>query len=387
MRGLISLGVFAGLVFVCGCNFNVPVDPSDLFQPIDNLIDDIDNTFNDLVTDPFNSNPYPVLVGGDNARVYYTTNIGDTRINFPGATSDVVIPGFAGPSNLYQFASRRRELIRPLIPGGSFLGLATDGQRIAYISVSDLENVNQKIVVADVNSLESEVIYDEIADESTKVLTSDLAMDDGRLAFVLINVDDASQRLRIEDLTGLEPATELEARSFWRFQLRGDRLAYVAESEGGTVDLLLRNLSTNETAVVAPGLRAEFPVDVQLALTDNFVVWSEPNFEDSDRVMAYNIVDGTTTVWADSVIGILAGANDEHFVTEEFVERYPDAANKYKVRRYDLNGSVRVLAEFRADGLAGQTTVIGDRAAWVNPERKVVLAPLAGGDRTIFEPF
>lgn len=386
MRGLISLGVFAGLVFVCGCNFNVPVDPSDLFQPIDNLIDDIDNTVDDLVTDPLNSNPYPVLVGGDNARVYYTTNIGDTRINFPGATNDIVIPGYVGPSNLYQFASRRRELIRPLIPTGSYFGLATDGQRIAYIAVTDSTEISKQLIVADVNSLESEVIFVQYLDDTTDNLGSGLALDDGRLVFVLSNSEQGS-RLRIEDLTGIEPAIEIEADTFRDFKLRGDRLAYMVVSEAGTNDLLLRNLSTNETTVVALGLRVNYSNDARVELTDNFVVWSEPNFEDSDRVMAYNIVDGTTSVWADSVVGILAGANDEHFVTEEFVERYPDAANKYKVRRYDLNGSVRVLAEFRADGLAGQTTVIGDRAAWVNPERKVVLAPLAGGDRTIFEPF
>jgi hypothetical protein len=381
--------VFAGvaLAFATACNINAPVDPANVVRPIDDLINTVDRTIDNLLTDPLGTKPFPVLAGGDNQRVFYTTNLGDIRINFPGPTNDAVIPGFVGPSNLYRYEAKRRELIRPLIPGGSFLGLASDGQRIAYIAITDLNTLNKQVVVAEVNSLQSRVIYDDTHDESTKVLTSQLALSNGRLAFVLVNVNDGSERLRVEDLIGIEPTLEIEADAFWRFNIRGDRLAYIAASTDGTVELRLHRLSTGESTVIASSIRAEFPIDVRLTLTDNLVVWSETTFTGTSRVMAYHVVDASTRVLADSAVGVLVGANDEFFVTEEYVVRFPQRPNLFKVRRYAHDGQVRVLAEFRADGLAGQTTVLNDRAAWVNPERKIVLAPLRGGDRTIFAPF
>lgn len=91
-------------------------------------------------------------------------------------------------------------------------------------------------------------------------------------------------------------------------------------------------------------------------------------------------------MWADGVTGELAGASDTHFVTAEYLEEFA-APMKVRVVRYDAGARTKKLAEFRADGLAGQVRAIGNRAAWVNPDREVVLAPLAGGDRTAFKPF
>lgn len=83
----------------------------------------------------------------------------------------------------------------------------------------------------------------------------------------------------------------------------------------------------------------------------------------------------------------MAGAADEYFVTEEYTSSGRSGVERIVVRQYDQAGEEKRLATFRADGLAGQTQIIGDQAAWVNPERRVTLAPLSGGGRTQFRPF
>ncbi len=55
--------------------------------------------------------------------------------------------------------------------------------------------------------------------------------------------------------------------------------------------------------------------------------------------------------------------------------------------RYDADGKRKKLAEFNADGFAGQSQILGGRAVWVNPDRRIVIQPLTGGDRKIFRPF
>jgi len=121
-------------------------------------------------------------------------------------------------------------------------------------------------------------------------------------------------------------------------------------------------------------------------LSSNKLVWSEPSGPSVALVHAYDIPTGVTRVWVDSAAGWLAGATDDYFVTEEYAEQ-DNGVERITVRRYDLDGAAHELANFRADGLAGQTQVIGNSAAWVNPERRVTLAPLAGGSRTQFRPF
>lgn len=376
-----------GMVLTAACNFNVPFDPSQISQPIDNLVNGINDVIDDSLADPLGAKPFPVLIGGDNQRVLYATNLTDSRINFPGPTNDIVVPGFTGPSNLYQFASRQRDLIRPLIPGGTFLGLTTDGEYVAFVSASGEPDPGLRVLASRVESLELETIYND-AFESLAVLPLQLALSDGRLVFALYDQNNDSYRLRVEDLTGAEPTLELELVELGGFELRGDRLVYVARDEFGFVNVVVRDLATNAEATIAENIRVDSTFEVAIAVAANRVVWSAPASGDStSRVSSYDLTDGTTRTITESAVGTLSGANDEYFLTQEYIERLPQAADLYKVRRYDENGNTKVLAEFRADGLAGQTRVVGDRAAWVNPDREVVLAPLAGGDRTIFEPF
>lgn len=387
MNGMIRLLLPVGIVFTAACNFNVPFDPTQISQPVDNLVNGINDAIDNALADPLGAKPFPVLIGGDNQRVLYATNLTDTRINFPGPTNDIVLPGFTGPSNLYQFASRQRDLIRPLIPGGTFLGLTTDGEFVAFVSASGDPDPGLRIVASRVESLELETIYND-AFESLAVLPMKLALSDGRLAFPLFDENNDSYRLRVQDLTGAEPTLELELAELGAFELRGDRLAYVARDDFGFVNVVVRDLATDAEATIAENLRVDSPFEVAIAIAANRVVWSVPSSGVSTSdVSAYDLTDGTTRTIAEAALGSLSGANDQYFVTEEYVVRLPQAADRYKVRRYDENGNARVLAEFRADGLAGQTRVVGDRAAWVNPDREVVLAPLAGGDRTIFKPF
>ncbi len=105
------------------------------------------------------------------------------------------------------------------------------------------------------------------------------------------------------------------------------------------------------------------------------------------RIRAYDIPTGTTRLWADDVIGDLTGATDDFFITEQYVTNSPEGADRIVLRRYDAEGRAVKLADFRAQGLAGQSRILGDRAAWVNPERRILLQPLAGGDRTRFDPY
>lgn len=376
--GVVCLGV--------ACNLYMPFDPATVFQPVDEAIQEAEQAFENAVADPLSAKPFPVIVGGDNERVFYATNLGDIRVNFPGPTNDVVIPGFFGPSNLYQYARKERDLIRPLVPGGAFFGMATDGQFIAYVSFLDPESDPASIVVADMGNLTDRVVFDGAAEERAAVVPQQLAVDDGRLAFVIHDLDDVVDWLRVEDLILIDPSLEIETEVVFAFDLRGNRLAYIEESVDGPVRVMLRDLSTDERLIVGDHLRLTGPSPT-VFLGENRVVWAEPSSDGLSSVYAYDIPSGSTRLWADDVSGTLAGANDDYFVTEEYVERLPQQANKFIVHRYDADGHVRKLADFRADGLAGQVGVIGDRAVWVNPERKIVVAPLGDGDRISFRPF
>jgi hypothetical protein len=252
--------------------------------------------------------------------------------------------------------------------------------------------------------LDTEVIFEGDEDEPS-IVPSNLVLDDGRLAFTIADLNDASgpaiddegnvpalsalpaRRLRVEDLDGLEPTLEIEAPAIGRFALRGSRLAYVAESEDGTIDLWLRDLNTDVSEIVAENLHVDDLNEIRVAWSANKLWWREPAAENLSRVWAFDLVEGTVELRSEAVIGRLVGGDDDRFVTEEYVRRLPQQADRIKIRRYDADGKVKELASFRADGLAGQTTVMGDRAVWVNPERKIVIAPLAGGDRTIVKPF
>ena len=359
--------------------FGLPTDGGGFFEQLE-------SAFQNLVEDPLDTKPYPVLIGGDSKHVYYATSLTDVRINFSGRINDLVIPGFFGPSNLYVYADKQRELMRPLVPTGAYAMMATDGDYLTYVQITNLEDTPTTTLVAEVLGWDtSEVIFDsDVADGELWPSVESLALANGRLAFVVTNTPTGSDELHVVDLTGSEEPRVIESDWIVSIALRSDWLAY-AEMVGYTTRVMLRDLSTDETTVLASDSRNDW--GTRVLLTDNAVVWSEWNQFDSVRIVIYDIPTATTRVWIDAVGGMLTGATDDYFITEESVYNENTGVERIIVRRYDSEGQERKLADFRADGLAGQSCIIGDNAAWVNPDREVLLAPLAGGSRTSFRPF
>lgn len=384
-----AAALFACLLWPAGCSLDVGADLSGLGGGLGDALDDIGSSVENILEDPFGNNPGPVLVGGDRERVLYATNIGDIEIRFRGRTNDIVIPGYLGPSNVYQFRDKKRELLRPLVFSGSFLGLTTDGEDLAYISVSEAGGGFPKAVwVGALGGLTQTAVFDEREDENLLLVSGQIALDRGRVAFLVDDLEAGTTTLRVVDTREAGGDREFIADVIGQFRFKGDRLAFLQRSAAdGTVQLVLVNLALDEAKILAPDIRAEFVDEVALFLTDNAVVWAEPSAADLFRVSRYDVPTAVTRVWSDAVEGRLAGASDDFFVTEQFIERFPDAANQITVRRYNGEGAVKTLATFRADGLAGQAMLLGDRAAWVNDDKEIVLAPLSGGERTIFAPF
>jgi hypothetical protein len=377
--------LFYGLalwVALPGCSVNVPFDPASSLSGLDSVLGTLQEGFADAVADPLQARPYPVLIGGDSQKIYYATSLTDIRLRFPGPTGDVVLPSLAGPSNLYRYADKQRELLRPLIPAGAFVGLATDGRFLAFLRVdASVEPPALRIVASDLIGTNERVVFDPVSAGAT-LASADLTLSAGRVAYAI--EDDSGQRVRVEDLVGVEPAREIESEGFYSVALSGERLAYVSGS-GGVYSIVLRDLATDAELVLASRIASVAPPRV--LLTANQAVWSEPLDGATQRVWAYDFPTGETRVRADAVRGRLVGGSDEYLLTQESIRDGFSRPERIRVRRYDPQGREKQLAEFRASGLAGQARILGDRAVWVNPERRVVSAPLAGGDRTIFAPF
>ncbi|MGE3182919.1 MAG: hypothetical protein AB7N71_14910 [Phycisphaerae bacterium] len=147
----------------------------------------------------------------------------------------------------------------------------------------------------------------------------------------------------------------------------------------------LSDLATDDETVIATNVR--FAGRTPAFLTNNTVLFATIGSTGDTRVSRYDLTTGVTTVIVDAVSGFVTGASDDFFITEEDVFTNDDATRRIAIRRYDDEANNKKLAEFRADGLAGQSRIIGDRAIWVNRERKIIIAPLAGGDRTSIKPF
>ncbi len=398
----------APALLLAACNADLNSDPSGLFEPFSDAMNNIERRIQQGLADPLDSDPYPLLIGGDDVRVLYATNLGDIRLNYKGNTNDIVLPGFIGPSNLYEHRNGRRELIRPLIPSGAFGELTTDGDWIAYTWDTDLEAAYSplQVIVGRIGSiLDDTTVFEEDMSAPTyeQLMPNSLVLTENRLAYLFARLrygsnsesSDSEWILRIlvlEPDVGWRSDEELVLDWFTlHFQLRGDTLAYVSvnsvNNELGAFRITLHNLDSGESRVIQESVRNQWSEDVPLYLTLNALVWSEPTSGGLSRVTRYDLPSDEVRVWSDSVVGVLTGATDEFFITEEFVENFPDEANRIVVRRYNAEGVVTKLADFRADGLAGQSRILGNRAAWVNPDREIVLAPLAGGDRKQFKPF
>ena len=388
------LGLGAALIVCVGCTLNVPGLPTGPINDIQDFFEGLERQVENAIEDPLGNRPYPVLLGGNTQRLFYATNLGDTRINFPGRTNDIVLPGLLGPSNLYELADKERELVRPLIPAGALVALRTDGATVAFLTVTRLETpIQLQLLAAPVDlasaAFDTQVLWDsDTADAGATIAPYLLAVSDRRAAFVTTDTtgDFREDRLRIVDLTGLAPDVEISGASFEGVALERDRLVTVeTDDAAGAYVVTLRNL-TDDLATVLAELRATNFQSPNAFITNNTVVWDEVDAAGNARVLQYDIPSATTTVWADAVVGRLTGARDDFFVTEDFIEVRP-TTERIAVWRYNSDGVGKKLAEFRGDGLAGQATIIGDDAVWVNPERRIVLQPLAGGDRKIFRAF
>jgi len=376
----LALGVL--LAIMAGCTIDVPNLPLD---GLDSFADRLENAFDNLVEDPLDTNPYPVLVGGDSSKTFYATSLTDVKLNFQRPTNDVVLASFVGPSNLYVREDKQRELIQALIPTGAYYGMSTDGTWLAYAQFDGTtDDPSYQVIARDIDYGDAYVVFD----SATEALELDwpqgrLPMSDGRLAVLLMSEDWTTSQLRVVDLEAGEVEFEIVDQYMASPDLRGNYLAYALERDGEW-QVVLKSLSNGETTVVANEVRSEWGPTVML--TENAVVWSEDS-DDTARIYRYDIPSGETRVWREDAQGTLAGANDNYFVTELYT--YNDVTNveRISVYRYDASGNEKRLANFRADGLAGQTCILGDNAAWVNPDRDVILAPLAGGSRAQFRPF
>lgn len=352
--------------------------------------------FQNLIEDPLDTNPYPIVIGGDDANVYYATNLADIPFKIEGEKNSFVLPGLLGPSNVYEFTRNKPELIRPLAPSatGFIQRMVSDGRFIAYVNVGYAnEQITLDTVVSeDLFRSGTVLIFQEtvvdVSDNGSQFIIPDLKIDSGRLAVILADEQTNLTSIRIVDLFGSDADIEFEVgTSLISADLNANRFAYAASIDQGVV-VVLRDLATGDATTLPDGNVASGPFVSDVCLTPNSVVWSQYASPDLSRVNRYDIPTGQSRVVSEGVLGTLAGATDEFLLTEEYLYRAEDGkADLIRIRRIDMDGKVKQLAEFKANGLAGQARVIGNRAVWVNAERKIVIAPFDNRDRNAFKPF
>ncbi|HPF37689.1 MAG TPA: hypothetical protein P5081_04970 [Phycisphaerae bacterium] len=353
------------------------------------------NDFQNLIEDPLDTSPYPVVIGGDDANVFYATNLADIPFRIDGHRDSYIIPGLLGPSNVYEFQKNRPDLIRPLAPSatGFIQRLVTDGRFVAYVNVGwdgeriTLDSVSVEDLSAGLLGATPKTVVD-VSDNDAQFILPDLKIDAGRLAVILADTRTDITSVRIVDLFGGSADVEFEVGSnLVAADLSASRFAYAAYLDDGFV-VVLRDIATGDAVVLPEGDIGAGPFVSDLYLTANSVVWSQYVSSDLRRVTRYDIPTEQTRVISEGVLGRLAGATDDFLLTEEFIDRSAeDKPAKYRIRRIDMNGATKQLAEFKAVGLAGQARVVGNRAIWVNPERKIVIAPFDNRDRTAFKPY
>jgi hypothetical protein len=387
------LALAFGLLVVFGCTVNVPVDPTQWGDAVDQFVTRAQDQFAEMFRDPLGNHPYPWLIGGDADSIYYATDVGDIRINFAGRSNDLVMPGLLGPSNIYQIVDGQRQLLNPLLPTGTVTGLSTDGTWIVYVFVPDAINSGiTRLVSAGVGPGVPERTLFETVPADVQLVRPDLLVNEGRVAFAVMAGADAilPEQLRVLDLRPTSPTAPvvIEADEIGGFDLRGNAFAYVARTASG-VQLRLRDLADNSETLIAtlessnPGIASS----VAVFLTPNKVVWSEPVVGAGlTRVRAHDLPTNTNYTWLDSVTGDLRGATDAYVVMEESTDTRA-GVTRLAIRRYDSEGAVMLVADFRADGLAGQTRVVGDRILYVNPSRRIVTVSLMGAGRHAYAPY
>lgn len=371
--------------FLIGCTIEAPFDPLSVVGPLANAIESIQKEIENAVADPLDSKPFPVLIGGDSERIFYATNLGDIRITFPGRSNDLVLPGLLGPSNLYVHQGGERSLLRPLVVGGTFTGAATDGEWVTYVQWIDQENPGPYRLLAGPTGLPGfdSSIYE--IDPAAGWIYPAVDADAGRAAFVTRELDVELDVLRVVDLGSQAITAEISAAEIVSFDLKVNRLAW-AERTADSVVVRLRDLTTAEDRTLATGIRSGAG-EVDVFVTLNAVVWNEPTSAGVSRVVSFDLLEERQAVRADAIPGALAGATDTVLVTQEYTQDSLASPWRITIRRHTPEEPDKVLAEFRADGLAGQARILGDRIVFVNRERKIVVASLVGEGRTNFEPY
>jgi hypothetical protein len=372
-------------LLLCGCTVDVPLNPAGLLGPLEDIAQRLQNDVERLVGDPLGSKPFPVIIGGDSERLLYATNLGDIRLRFSGPINDFVLPGLIGPSNVYEIQNNERALVRVLTLGSTYAGLATDGRRVAYIDYIDSVAPGPgRIVIGELPIGDERVLYE--ATPGAEALLPPLILSEGRIAVVAQSLERPEQSLRVITLDGrLE--YEITGETIEAFDLQAGRLAVIVNPPDAGSRVVLRDLATGTDTELASGLQNSDPL-FALALTNNQVVWSEVADGGLSRIRAFDITTGQTRTWVDAAEGELAGASDTFFVMQELNPRTLEKPDQIIVRRFDAEGRAKKLADFRADGLAGQATILGDRVVFVNDERRIVVVPLLRDeDRRSYAPF
>jgi hypothetical protein len=368
--------VGAAALILPSCTIDVPFDPATLLLPGNTLGEALEK-FGQQIEDPFNNRPTPLLLGGDAKRIFYATDLTEIDIRFDGPTNDIVLPGFIGPSNVYVHEDGERKFVRRLVPTGALWRLATDGTNVAFVQKPGLgTDAQQNDLVLNGQVLLSHAPGDE-------AFFADVVLVEGTLAVTEQSLDGAfASRVHVFDAASGQARFLVSAAVVSPLSLLGDELVYWT-NVGGAYRLVELNVVSGENHTLAE--RTSPPRDVFQSA--NRVVWSEEIDFGHVRVLALDHASGQIATLGDTVSGRLAGATDGVFVSEEQFTADNDVTGRIAVRRHNADGTVEELANFRADRRAGQTFVAGDRAVFVNDDQRIVVVPLAGGDRFNFSPF
>ena len=289
----------------------------------------IQEDLEDFLADPLGIRPFPVIVGGDSERIYYATNLSDISVNFPGPSNDLVIPGFYGPSNLYKYEDKQREMIRPLVPAFVFGASTTDGFHVIYLRNSlPGQEGNLQLVACDIVWSEPWVLFD-AAESDPNSYVGEPVISSGRVAFVISAYDEANAVVRVVEVTSGEVICEIEVGWWSNLDLKGNLLAYQVQPDEGPEQLFLLDLASGDEAL----LLSELPLSNTIRsvhITDNKVVWDEWTGSSSAGIKAYDISSGTTETWIDAISGTAHRCGRQVF---------SDPGVRAREQRYHGNGS------------------------------------------------
>ena len=375
-----SISSFLTLAALAGCTLDVPVNPGGLFSDLAGNLENLSNQAADAAADPLGVKPFPRLFQSDGQQLFYATNLTQIQIRFRGRGNDLALPSILGPTNIYELVNRDRQVVSLLQPTLGVVRLDTDGEFLVALQAYEIAEGEFRTRVVSEN-LFTGVVTALYEPPSGEFAATALAIAGGKVAYAAVNLDTGDGMLRIVDLHDMTNETEIDIGGYSELDLRDNRLVYLDTSSADINRIMLRNIISGETTVIAE--EDGYP---SFDLTANKVVWALYT-NAGLRVSTYDIPTGETRVITEDLPGEFAGASDDFVLSEEWFTVGDNGRNRLAVWRESFDGARKKIAEFDADGFAGQTRVVGDDAVWVNPERRIVLQPLAGGDRKIIEPF